>query len=190
MLNNSTKKGSLFIISGPSGAGKGTIVKKVLPLFPNMVLSVSATTRLPRQNEKNGVDYFFIDKADFLKMIADSEFLEYDDHFENYYGTPKRFVFEKLDEGKDVLLEIDVRGALKVKSNYPDAVAVFVMPSSTEELKKRLVRRNTESVEAIEKRLARVEKELELKHRYDFIVINDDLDTAVKQVEQIIKENR
>ena len=172
MLNNSIKKGSLFIISGPSGAGKGTIVKKVLPLFPDMVLSVSATTRLPRQNEKNGVDYFFID------------------NFENYYGTPKRFVFEKLDEGKDVLLEIDVRGALKVKSNYPDAVAVFVMPSSTEELKKRLVRRNTESVEAIEKRLARVEKELELKHRYDFIVINDDLDTAVKQVEQIIKENR
>jgi guanylate kinase len=183
------KEGKLYILSGPSGTGKGTIVRHLIPKLPQLVQSVSATTRSPRKGEVDGKDYFFITKQRFLQMVSDSEFLEYDLHFENYYGTPKRFVIENLSMGKDVLLEIDVEGALKVKKNYPQSVLIFVMPPSIAELRRRLRARNTESDADIEERLARVEKEINLIEVYDYTVLNDDLNLAVEKVYKIIKEN-
>ena len=180
-------KGRLFVVSGPSGVGKGTIVEKLLPLCPGLELSVSATTRQPREGEKNGVHYFFITCEEFNKMIEEDGFLEYDVHFKNFYGTPKKFVFDRLNEGKDVLLEIDVNGALKVKENCPQAVLIFIMPPSVEELRYRLLHRNTEALEKIEERIARLDKEVLLKDKYDYTVVNDDLDTAVAAVLKIVK---
>ncbi len=183
------KTGKLYILSGPSGTGKGTIVKHLIPKLPQLVRSISATTRLPRKGEVDGVHYFFISKQSFLQKVSESEFLEYDLHFENYYGTPKHFVEENLAKGKNVLLEIDVEGALKVKKNYPQSVLIFVMPPNIAELRRRLRARNTESDADIEERLARVEKEINLIEVYDYTVLNDDINLAVEKVYKIIKEN-
>lgn len=175
----------LLVISGPSGVGKGTIVRALKKRRTDVVESISCTTRAPREGEKDGREYFFLSKAEFLRRIEENGFLEYDAHFENYYGTPKAFVEEQL-KTKSVILEIDVEGALKVKKVRPDSVLVMIAPPSVEELKSRLVGRNTETEEQIEKRLARLEYELSKAKEYDFVVVNDDLESAIKQVEGII----
>lgn len=177
----------LIVISGPSGVGKGTIVNELLKKG-DYALSISCTTRAPRVGEREGVSYFFIDKDKFRSMIENDGFLEYDNHFENFYGTPKDFV-EKQLQTKNVILEIEVNGALKAKKSYPQALLIMILPPSFDELKSRLVGRGTENQEKIEKRLGRIEYELSLKDKYDYTVINDDLQRAVEEIENIIKNS-
>ncbi len=176
----------LVVLSGPSGVGKGTIAKKLIKKNPNLFLSVSCTTRLPRNGETDGTDYFFITKEEFLEKINKEDFLEYSEHFENYYGTPKSYVLDKLNT-KDVILEIDVNGGLNVKKSYENAVLIMILPPSLEELKNRLIKRKTESLEKIELRMKRIEYELAKKDLYDYAVINDDLSETVEKIENIIK---
>lgn len=176
----------LLVISGPSGVGKGTIVNKLLSRG-GYALSVSCTTRAPREGEKDGVSYFFITKEQFEKTIAENGFLEYSQHFGNYYGTPKAFVEEQL-KTHDVILEIEVDGALQVKKAHPEAVLIMVTPPSVKELKARLVNRGSETEQSIEKRISRMEYELSKIPQYDYTVVNDDLQTAVDQIENIIRK--
>ena len=179
----------LFVLSGPSGVGKGTLAKKLIERNPNYALSISCTTRAPRDGETDGREYFFISKEDFLSKIENQGFLEYSNHFENYYGTPKDFVLDKLNT-HDVLLEIDVNGGLNVKKSYEKAVLIMILPPSLEEVKRRLIKRGTESMEKIELRMTRIEYELAKKDDYDYSVVNDDLITAVQQIEEIIKKEK
>lgn len=179
----------LVVISGPSGVGKGTIAKLLVERNKNISLSISCTTRKPRDGEKDGREYFFIEKQDFLDKIDKNGFLEYSNHFENYYGTPREFVMKSLEE-KDVLLEIDVNGGLNVKESFPEAVLVMITPPSIEEVRKRLIARNTESIEKIDLRMQRIDYELGKSNLYDYSVINDDLLTAVEDVEKIIKKEK
>ncbi len=179
-------KNVLVVLSGPSGVGKGTIAKKLVKRNKDFFLSVSCTTRKPRNGERDGVEYFFISKPEFKEKIANDGFLEYSEHFENYYGTPKEFVLDKLTSN-DVILEIDVNGGLNVKNNYENALLIMIVPPSKEELKNRLIKRKTESPEKIELRMQRIEYELGKKDLYDYTVVNDDLDKAVEKIENIIK---
>ena len=179
----------LIVLSGPSGVGKGTIANLLVERNDNISLSISCTTKAPRAGEVDGREYFFIKKEEFLDKIQNKGFIEYSEHFENYYGTPKDFVIEKL-KNNDVLLEIDVNGGLKVKENYPDAVLIMVTPPSIEELRNRLVKRNTEKIEKINLRMERIGYELEKKSLYDYAVVNDNLDDAVKQIEQLINKEK
>lgn len=178
--------GELFIISGPSGVGKGTICSKLLEDAHDFELSVSATTRQPREGEVDGVNYFFLEKEEFLNQIEDGGFLEYAEVFGNYYGTPRKPVEEKLANGIDVLLEIDVQGAAKVKEAYPEGIFIFILPPSLKELRNRLVKRGKDSAEVIEKRLSMAMEEIKEMFTYDYFVINDDLETAVELVESIV----
>ncbi len=182
-------KGLLIVLSGPSGVGKGTIVKELLKKRPETSLSVSCTTRAPRVGEKDGVNYFFVSKEYFERTIKEGGFLEYSNHFENYYGTPKAFVEKKLESG-DVILEIEVDGALSVKSVYPAALLIMVTPPSKEELFTRLRGRSTESEEVIARRVERADYELSFADRYDYTVVNDRLDDAVEKIAQIIENER
>lgn len=182
-------KNVLFVISGPSGVGKGTIAKKLIERNANYSLSISCTTRNPREGEVNAREYFFITKEEFENMINQNGFLEYSNHFENYYGTPKEFVLEKL-RTNDVLLEIDVNGGLNVKKSFNQAILIMILPPSVEEVRKRLVKRGTESLDKINSRMKRMEFELAKKEFYDYCVVNDDLDTAVKEIEQIINNEK
>lgn len=179
----------LIVLSGPSGVGKGTIAKKLVERNKNILLSISCTTRAPRAGEIHGREYFFIEKSEFKENIAKNGFLEYSEHFENYYGTPKDFVLDSL-KNKDVLLEIDVNGGLDVKKSFPSAVLIMLTPPSIEEVRNRLVKRSTESKEKIELRMKRVDYELQKQEFYDYSVINDDLDDAIKRVEEIIKNEK
>ncbi len=179
-------KNVLVVLSGPSGVGKGTIAKKLLKRNKDFFLSVSCTTRSPRKGEENAKDYFFITKQEFKEKIENGGFLEYSEHFENFYGTPKEFVLDKLNS-KDVILEIDVNGGLNVKNNYKNAVLIMILPPSLSELKDRLIKRKTESLEKIELRMQRIEYELGKKDLYDYTVINDDLEETVIKIENIIK---
>ena len=179
-------EGLKIVLSGPSGSGKGTIVKELIKK-ENFCLSISATTRWPRQGEEEGVHYFFKTKEEFEKMIANHELLEYACFCDNYYGTPKAFIEESVQKGKDVILEIEVQGAKQIKEIYPEAIFIFVMPPSLDELEKRLVGRNTESQEVIKQRLARAKEELSLYEAYNYIVINDTLDEAVAEINEIVK---
>ena len=176
----------LIVLSGPSGVGKGTIAKKLVERNPNISLSISCTTRNPRDGEVDGREYFFIDKSKFNEKIESDGFLEYSNHFENYYGTPKDFVMEKL-KIKDVLLEIDVNGGLNVKKSYQDALLIMITPPSVSELEKRLICRNTESLEKIKLRMQRIDYELEKASLYDYTVVNDDLEQAIVEIEKIIE---
>ena len=181
-------KGILIVVSGFSGAGKGTLMKRLMEKYKETyALSISATTRQPREGEADGREYFFKTKEEFEKMIAKDELIEYASYVGNYYGTPRAYVEKQRDAGKDVILEIEIQGALKVKKAFPDALLLFVVPPSAEELKKRLVGRGTESMEVIESRLKRAIEESAGMEKYDYLVVNDDLDICVEQMHNIIR---
>jgi len=175
----------LLAVSGPSGVGKGTMVKTLIARREDVVESVSCTTRAPREGEVDGKHYFFLSKEEFQRRIAEDDFLEYDEHFGNYYGTPKSFVRETL-KTKSVIMEIDVVGALNAKKTFPECVLVMVTPPSVEELKRRLSGRCSETEEQIENRLARMEYELSYKDQYDHIIINGGLEAAIEELSNII----
>ncbi len=183
---NLKTKGNLIVISGPSGVGKGTIVRRVLKDLTNVALSISATTRTPRQQEKDGVHYYFLSEDKFVEMIKNDGFLEYTKYNHNYYGTPKEKVYEILNQGKDIILEIDVKGAVDVKKKYKDAIMIFVMPPSVDSLYHRLLSRNTESKEEIQNRIKRAREEMQLANKYDYVVINGSLRKATDKVKSII----
>lgn len=180
-------KGILIVVSGFSGAGKGTLMKKLLENYDNYALSVSATTRAPRQGETHGKEYFFKTVEEFEKMIAQDELIEYAKYVDNYYGTPESYVTDQLEAGRDVILEIEIQGALKVKEKYPDTLLLFVTPPSAEELKARLVGRGTESMEVIEARMRRAIEEAQYMDSYDYLIVNDDLDICVEEMHQVIQ---
>lgn len=181
--------GLLIVISGPSGAGKGTVCKEAKNAL-NLELSVSATTRKPRIGEVDGINYFFKQKDEFIQMIEKDEFIEYAQVYDNYYGTPKQIVLDKMKEGKDIILEIDVQGAMQVKKNYPEAVFIFIMPPSFDELKKRIVYRGTETPQDIAKRMHNAYKEICNASQYDYVVINDDIKSACGKIASIITAER
>ncbi|PKM40400.1 MAG: guanylate kinase [Firmicutes bacterium HGW-Firmicutes-9] len=186
-----TRRGLLLVVSGPAGVGKGTINLSLISRNSDIRMSVSATTRSPRPGEIDGVHYFFKTDAEFQKMIESGAFLEYMRVFNtHYYGTPKSFVEQELAEGRSVILEIDVQGAMRVKAAYPDAVLIFIAPPSMSELKSRLIHRGTESTEAIERRFETAFQEMELVDRYDYVVVNDILDLAIARTEDIIVAER
>ena len=182
------EKGKLYIISGPSGAGKGTVIKELFKQRDGLFLSVSATTRAARQGEADGVHYYFITKDEFRQMIIKNELLEYTEFCENYYGTPKKSVEEKLNAGVDVILEIETDGAMQIKGKMPECVLIFISPPSMEELEKRLVGRQTETNESLNKRLKKAKKEIELTDKYHYIVINDEVDKTVKALIEIFNK--
>lgn len=184
------RQGILIVLSGFSGAGKGTVVKKLLEQYSNYGLSISATTRKPREGEINGREYFFKSKEEFLDMIEKNMLIEYAEYVNNYYGTPKDYVLSELENGKNVILEIEIQGALKVKEQFPEAVLLFITPPSAAELERRLVGRGTEDSDTIKARLARAYEESEGAHNYDYIVINDDLDACVKEINHIIESEQ
>lgn len=182
------KKGILIVVSGFSGAGKGTLMKEIMKQYDNYALSISATTRAPREGEVHGKEYFFSTVDEFEKMIANNELIEYAKYVDNYYGTPRAYVEQKLEEGKDVILEIEIQGALKVKEKFPETLLLFVTPPTVEELRRRLIGRGTETMEVIENRMKRAVEESEDMDQYDYLVINDDLQTCVREMHQIIQE--
>jgi guanylate kinase len=179
-------RGLLIVISGPSGAGKGTLCKALLSKNRELNISVSATTRLPRNGEINGINYFFIDNEKFENMIKDDEFLEYARVYDNYYGTPKSNVESLLEQGKDVILEIDIQGALNVKKSYDDGVFIFIIPPSMGELKNRIKKRGSETEESLLKRFKAAYKEMNYISKYNYVVINDTVESAVRKLESII----
>ena len=180
------KKGILIVICGPSGVGKGTICKRFLTKNTDIKLSISATTRSPRAGEEHGVSYYFLDAQKFEDMIEKDEFLEYARVYDNCYGTPKKAVFENLEKGEDVLLEIDIQGAMQVKEKYPDGVFIFILPPSLEELKNRIVKRGSETEESFKKRFGSAFSEISKIENFDYYLVNNDLDKAVGQLESII----
>lgn len=181
------QKGFLIVISGFAGAGKGTVVKRLLKDYDCYALSVSMTTRAPRDGEEDGVHYFFRDKETFEQKIKEDGFVEYARYCDNYYGTPKAYVEEMLNAGKNVILEIEIQGALKIKEKYPDAMLLFITPPSAKILRERLVGRGTETMEVIEKRMKRAYEESQGIENYEYLVINDDLDQCVAQVHELVK---
>jgi guanylate kinase len=180
-------KGFLLIVSGPAGTGKGTVCKELLERNKDIVYSISATTRKPRVGEMDGVNYFFIDDEEFKNKINNNEFLEHAYVHTNYYGTPKEFVMDQVDKGEIVLLEIDVQGALQIKKNYPEAVFVFLLPPTMEELKNRIVKRGTETPEDINRRFENAFKELDFVGEYDYFVVNEKIEDAISDIESIIR---
>ena len=180
-------QGILVVVSGFSGAGKGTLMKELLKRYDNYALSISATTRAPREGETDGKEYFFVTKEQFEKMRDERKLIEYAQYVNNYYGTPKEYVEQKMAEGKDVILEIEIQGALIVKKRFPDALLLFVTPPSAEELRRRLVGRGTETLEVINARLARAAEEASGMEAYDYLLINDDLDRCVEEMHQLIQ---
>lgn len=181
------QQGILAVVSGFSGAGKGTLMKALLEKHDNYALSISATTRKPREGEVHGREYFFLTVEEFEDLIAKDQLIEHARYVSNYYGTPRSYVEEKMAEGKDVILEIEIQGALKVKEKFPETLLVFVVPPSAEELKKRLIGRGTETMEVIEQRMKRATEEAEEMDSYDYILVNDDLDKAVEDLHNLIQ---
>ena len=175
----------LYVISGSSGVGKGTVIKGFLDKNPQFILSVSCTTRKPREGETDGVNYFFLSKEEFQKNIDEDKFLEYAQFAGNFYGTKKKYVNERLAEGKNIILEIDTQGALQVKKRMPEAILIFICPPSFEELEKRLRGRHTEDEETIQRRLSKAKAELERAENFDYKIINDSIDNAIKSIEKI-----
>lgn len=180
------KRGQLYVVSGPSGCGKDTIVQELLKKNNNIWLSISCTSRLPRPKEKDGVDYFFKTTQEFEEDIKNDEFLEYAKFADNYYGTPKKNINLHLDKGEDVILVIEIQGALKIKELLPDTLFIFILPPSMKELKRRLLGRGTETKEKIDKRFLRAYEEINEVNKYNYVVVNDEVTTAVKKVEAIL----
>ena len=181
------QQGILAVVSGFSGAGKGTIMKKLMETYDNYALSISATTRKPREGEEHGREYFFLTVEQFEELIANDQLIEHARYVSNYYGTPRSYVEEKMAEGKDVILEIEIQGALKVKEKFPETLLVFVVPPSAEELKNRLVGRGTETPEVIEDRMNRAVEEAEIMDSYDYILVNENVDKAVEDLHNLIQ---
>ena len=179
-------KGVLIVISGPSGAGKGTICKALLEKHKDIHLSVSATTRNPRQGEVHGINYYFLNKDEFLKKVEEDDFLEWAEVYGNCYGTPKSNVQELLDSGKDVILEIDIQGALKVKENTEEGVFIFILPPSMEELKQRIINRGSETPESLMRRFNSAYQEINYISKYNYAVVNDTVENAVNKIENIL----
>ncbi len=179
-------KGVLVVISGFSGSGKGTMMKELVSNYEGYALSISATTRKPREGEEDGREYFFKTEEEFKKMISEDAFLEHACYVGNYYGTPKAYVEKMLNEGKNVLLEIEIQGALNIKKQMPDAALIFILPPSAEELKRRLIGRGTESMDVIEARLNRAKEEAEGIENYDYVIVNDKLDESVAALDNLI----
>lgn len=182
-----SKRGILVVISGFAGSGKGTLIKELMSQYDNYALSISATTRSPRPGEQDGREYFFKTTEEFQNMIAADQFLEHAQYVNHYYGTPKAYIEEQLDSGKDVILEIDIQGALQVKEKFPETLLLFVTPPSAEILEKRLVGRGTETLPVIEARMARAAEEAEIMEKYDYLIINDKLDECVMTLREIIQ---
>ena len=183
---NDKGRGLLIVISGPSGAGKGTICKSFLERNSEVAISVSATTRSPRNGEVDGINYYFMSKEQFKEKIEANDFLEYAEVYDNFYGTPKSNVEQLLESGKDVILEIDIQGALKVKENTEEGVFIFILPPSMEELKARIIKRGSETPESLMKRFKSAYKEINFISRYNYAVVNDEVETAVDKLEAII----
>lgn len=183
-------KGNIYVVSGPSGVGKGTVVKKAAEENEHIVLSVSATTRKPREGEINCVHYYFISPDEFSGMIEEDGFLEYASYCGNSYGTPKKAVFEKLEQGYDVILEIDIQGGIQILEKIPEAIGIFILPPSYKELEKRLRGRQSETDDVIRKRLNAAKEEISKSYLYDCFVVNDTVDHAVESIVNIIKTNR
>lgn len=180
------RKGIIIVVSGFSGAGKGTVMKALTAKYKNYALSISATTRDPRPGEQNGREYFFVSNEEFETLIKENGLIEHAGYVDHYYGTPRKFVEDKLNSGIDVILEIEIQGALQIKKQYKDAVLLFVMPPSAKELEERLRGRGTETDEVIRQRLSRAKEEAEGIENYDYIVINDKLEDCVERVNDII----
>lgn len=181
------KRGLLIVVSGFAGSGKGTLMKRLTGDYENYALSVSMTTREPRPGEVHGREYFFVSKEEFEQKIRNGGLIEYAVYVENYYGTPRAYVEEQIEAGKDVILEIEVQGALKVKERFPDAVLIFVLPPSVEELYQRLKNRGTETEDVIRKRMRRAAEEVSVIEKYDYIMINDELEESVKRLHGLIE---
>lgn len=188
MLNKiaGDNQGLLIVLSGPSGVGKGTVCSALRQNMPQLIYSISATTRKPRDGEVDGVNYFFKTREQFEHMIHHGQLLEWAEYARNYYGTPAQFVKETLAQGKDIILEIEVQGALKVKQNFPEAVFIFLMPPSLSELKDRIVKRGTETEESIQHRMEISSQEMKLMEHYDYAVVNDTIDSACHRIKSII----
>lgn len=186
---NTTKKdkGILLVVSGPSGAGKGTICAAIRKIFPKLNYSISMTTRAPRKGEVEGTSYFFRTNEEFEKLIKEDAFLEYARVYDHYYGTPKKYALDKIENGESVLLEIDIQGAMQVKQRYPQGVFVYVVPPSLDVLSARIHGRGTDSEEVIQKRLVKITDELAMAHKYDYIIVNDVLEDAVHKVCSILE---
>ena len=180
------EKGLLILVSGASGTGKGTVCKKILADMPEIYYSISATTRQPRPGETDGVEYFFISHEEFQKWIAEDKFLEYAEVYGNFYGTPLHKIEERLNRGENVLLEIDTQGALNVMKKVPDGVYIFLLPPSLEELKNRIKNRGTETPESLERRFNSAKAEITLAEKYQYVVVNDLVDSAVEKIKSII----
>ena len=185
-MNQKKERGQLIVLSGPSGVGKSTVIAELFAQRSNIYFSVSYTTRQPRVGEQDGVNYNFVSREEFERMIADDELLEYAEYVDNYYGTSMKLIQEKLDAGIDVLLDIEVQGAAKVRARCPDALFIFIIPPSFEELSRRLHRRNTDSEEMIAGRLAKARQEFREIPKYDYLVINDKVANAVHEIEAIL----
>lgn len=181
------KKGKLIVFSAPSGTGKSTIIETILLNHPDLVYSVSATTRKKRDDEIDGKHYFFLTEEDFKRKIANDEFIEWERFYDYYYGTLKSFVFDNLEKGNSVLLEVDVMGAISIKKIYADSVLIFITPPGIDVLKERLIRRQTDSSTDIQKRIERAELELSFEDKFDYRVVNDVLEEAINEVESILK---
>lgn len=181
-----SKKGIIAVISGFSGAGKGTVVNELINKY-GYVVSISATTRSPREGEKDGVNYFFKTKEEFEEMIQKEQFIEYACYVDNYYGTPKEYVLEQVNQGKDVLLEIEMQGALEVKKKFPEVSLVFITPPTVKELRRRLEKRGTETKELIDKRMNRAKEECSYMDSYDYIIVNDGLEECVEEMHRLLQ---
>ncbi|BAZ79376.1 guanylate kinase [Sphaerospermopsis kisseleviana NIES-73] len=180
--------GKLIVLTGPSGVGKGTLMQKLLQLHPELYYSVSATTRSPRPGEINGQNYYFITRSQFEKLVAQGELLEWAEFAGNYYGTPRAAVLEQIQSGKLVILEIELEGARQIRTSYPNALSIFILPPSFSELEKRIRGRGQDSQEAIARRLNRAQEEIEAAAEFDIQIVNDDLETALNQIEAVLFE--
>ncbi|WP_233096092.1 guanylate kinase [Alicyclobacillus sp. SO9] len=182
-----SRSGILFVLSGPSGAGKGTVCGALMQRTPELSLSISATTRAPRPGEEHGENYFFTSRSEFEEKIANNQLLEWAEVYGNYYGTPRDFVEQKLAQGQDVLLEIDIQGAMQVKHHYPTGVFLFLVPPSATELKARILGRGTESEESFRKRFGAARQELQMMREYNYVVVNDVVEAACQRIEAVIE---